>query len=145
MGESFGRFARRVENIKGATQKDLARAALLGGVEIERGAKELVVKKGHVRTGTLLRNITTQLGRVTITSAEALVGVSVVYGRAVENLPATGRRAPTSYYYRGRLVKVPGRGEGGGYLFPAAEERLPRAVQIAAQVLSEAIARGAKG
>lgn len=98
----------------------LPRAALRGGTIIETGAKQNLVDKGHVVTGTLLRDIKAGLGKVTRTSAEALIGTAVHYGKYVEALP------------------------DGGFLFESSEENTPKALREAGIVIEEAMREGAR-
>jgi len=104
-------------------------------------AKEIVRQKGHIRTGTLFRGITTQLGRVTRNEATALIGASPEYASNVEELPV-GPRVPRRVTKSGNIVN---RGEGGGYLFPAAHEKLAAAIRAAGDEIENAMAAGARG
>lgn len=93
----------------------LPRAALRGGTVIETEAKRKIVEKGHVITGNLLRSINTQLGKVTPTEAEALIGTWVLYAKYVEAL------------------------DDGGFLFEASEEKLAEALRVAAETIEDAM------
>lgn len=96
----------------------VARALLNGCQIIEARAKEILTEKGHVRTGTLRRSINSQV-RLRAGRLEGEVGSFVHYAPYVEALPPDGR--PPSIGPRGG--EDPGRGKGGGYLNPAAEEK----------------------
>lgn len=82
-------------------QSNMPRVMLNAGQIIEARAKEIITEKGHVVTGNLRRSINTQLGEVSATRIEVLIGTWVEYAPFVEALP------------------------DGGFLFPAAIESLP--------------------
>lgn len=140
MADDMKRFGRRIQNIRGKVQQAMALAVLRGGTVIELRAKEILREKGHIRTGTLYRGITTQLGQVSKTQATALIGASPFYASNVEELPK-GTRIPRHLTKSGRIVN---RGEGGGYLFPAAHEKLAEAIRAAGDVLERAMAEGGR-
>ena len=54
------------------------------------------------------------------------------------NTPVGARKLSVTYYYRGKLVRKPGRGVGGGYLFPAAAEETASALREAGRVIDQA-------
>jgi hypothetical protein len=82
-------------------QSNMPRVMMNAGQIIEARAKEIITEKGHIVTGNLRRSINTQLGEVSATRIEVLVGTWVEYAPFVEALP------------------------DGGFLFPAAIESLP--------------------
>lgn len=84
----------------------LARIAMQGGFIVEARAKEIIIEKGHVVTGTLLRSINTQLTKVEAFSAHVEVGTFVIYGPFIENL------------------------DDGGYLLPASIETFPEVTRF---------------
>lgn len=141
MPDDLKKFGKRVERIRGKIQQGMAIAVLRGGTIIELRAKEILQEKGHVRTGNLRRGITTQLGQVTKDSATALVGASPDYASNVEELPV-GPRIPRRVTAGGNIVN---RGEGGGYLFVAAEEKLAAAIAEAGRSLEQSMKQGARG
>ena len=137
----MARFGKRIAKIHDKVSQSLARGVLRGGTVIGLRAKEIVRQKGHIRTGTLFRGITTQLGRVTRNEATALIGASPEYASNVEELPV-GPRVPRRVTKSGNIVN---RGEGGGYLFPAAHEKLAAAIRAAGDEIENAMAAGARG
>lgn len=113
------RFTTQIKRMGKRISEVLPRAALRGGTIIETGAKQKIVEKGHVVTGTLLRSVNTQLGEVTPNLAEALTGTAVLYGKYVEAL------------------------DDGGFLFESSEENTAKAVRAAADTIEQAMEESA--
>jgi hypothetical protein len=109
--------AKAIDRLLVDLQNEGKRKMVQAGRIIEARSKEIITEKNHIVTGTLRRTMNTQLlsGRKGLIEVE--VGNPMVYAPAVEALPNTGGRAPS---VGPRGGKIPGRGQGGGFLNPAA-------------------------
>ena len=109
--------AKAMDRLLVQLQNEGTRKMVQAGRIIEARSKEIITEKNHIVTGTLRRTMNTQLIPVRKGLLEVEVGNPMVYAPSVEALPDTGGRAPA---IGPRGGKLPGRGQGGGFLNPAA-------------------------